>query len=92
MSFFVHRSMLTATMLPLVDTNVLLSNPKFEALYNDLCTNKLNKDGTSKLDVKAQREHDALQQVHDCHRMQMEKRNIRDLILTAGTGVTPGSS
>jgi hypothetical protein len=50
-------------MLPPVDPTVVASNPKFEALYRDLTTNKLNKDGSSKLDVKAQRERDTLREV-----------------------------
>ena len=50
-------------MLPPVDTSMLSSNPKFNALYNDLCTNKLNSDGTSKLEAKAQRERDAFKEV-----------------------------
>lgn len=50
-------------MLPLVDPDVRSSNPKFDALWNDLCNNKLNPDGTSKLDSKAQREHDSLSEV-----------------------------
>ena len=66
MLFFLHPSLLTATMLPPVDTRVLATNPKFEALYNDLCTNRLNQDGTSKLDAKAQKEHDTLQNVRSC--------------------------
>ncbi|KAK3696138.1 hypothetical protein LTR37_018109 [Vermiconidia calcicola] len=47
-------------MLPPVEKAVNSSNPKFEALYNDLCNNKLNIDGTSKLDAKAQKERDGL--------------------------------
>lgn len=54
---------LAQKMLPLVDPEVRSSNPKFDALYNDLCNNKLNADGTTKLDAKAQREHDSLSEV-----------------------------
>lgn len=50
-------------MLPPVDQNIRSANPKFDALYNDLCNNKLNPDGTTKLDAKAQRERDMLNQV-----------------------------
>ncbi|KAK1810436.1 hypothetical protein LTR12_015204 [Friedmanniomyces endolithicus] len=49
-----------AHMLPPVDASVVVANPKFEVLYRDLCANKLNENGTSKLDVKAQKERDAL--------------------------------
>ncbi|KAK0328067.1 hypothetical protein LTR82_001586 [Friedmanniomyces endolithicus] len=47
-------------MLPPVESSVLVTNPKFEVLYRDLCANKLDKNGTSKLDVKSQKERDAL--------------------------------
>jgi hypothetical protein len=50
-------------MLPPVDPIIVASNPKFEALYRDLTTNKLNKDGSSRLDVKAQKERDTLREV-----------------------------
>lgn len=50
-------------MLPPIDPAILSANPKFNALYSDLCNNKLNADGTSQLDAKAQRDHDALSQV-----------------------------
>ncbi|KAK0250331.1 hypothetical protein LTS09_014483 [Friedmanniomyces endolithicus] len=46
-------------MLPPVESSVLVTNPKFEVLYRDLCANKLDKNGTSKLDVKSQKERDA---------------------------------
>ncbi|KAM3415813.1 hypothetical protein BST61_g9322 [Cercospora zeina] len=42
-------------MLPLVESNV---DPKFDALYRDLCSNKLNADGTTKVDLKVQKERD----------------------------------
>ena len=48
-------------MLPPIDAAVLAANPKFDALYRDLCTNKLEQEGTTKLDAKSQREHDSLQ-------------------------------
>lgn len=50
-------------MLPPVDPATLSTNPKFNALYQDLYNNKLNADGTSKLDAKAQRERDGLGEV-----------------------------
>lgn len=50
-------------MLPLADTSVLGANPKFAALYRDLSSNKLNTDGTSKLDAKALKEREALEKV-----------------------------
>lgn len=43
-------------MLPPVDSGVLVANPKFDALYCDLCTNKLDIDGASRLDAKALKE------------------------------------
>lgn len=45
-------------MLPPVDISVTSGNPKFDSLYQDLCTNKLNPDGSSALDPKAQKERD----------------------------------
>lgn len=52
-------------MLPPVDPVVLSANPKFDALFNDLCKNKLNPDGSSRLDTKAQREHNTLSEVRN---------------------------
>lgn len=48
-------------MLPPVDPEVLSANPQFDALYRDLCSNKLEEDGTTKIDAKAQKERDAFQ-------------------------------
>ena len=45
-------------MLPPVNSTTLSANPKFETLYRDLCTNKLNPDGSSVLDDKVQKERD----------------------------------
>lgn len=45
-------------MLPPVDLTALSTNPRFETLYRDLCTNKLNPDGSSVLDDKVQKERD----------------------------------
>ena len=50
-------------MLPPLSPTVPSSNPKFGALYQDLCNNKLNSDGSTKLDAKAQRERDTLSEV-----------------------------
>ena len=50
-------------MLPPIDPDVRASNPKFDAMYNNLCNHKLNPDGTTKLDAKAQRERDTLSEV-----------------------------
>lgn len=51
-------------MLSPVDPTVLSNNPKFNAVYQDLCTNKLNPDGTSKiLDGKVLREREAFAEV-----------------------------
>jgi hypothetical protein len=52
-------------MLPPIDQEIRATNPKFDALYNDLCNNKLNADGSTNLDAKAQRERDILTEV--CH-------------------------
>ena len=59
-------------MLPPVDPEVLSNNPKFGALYNDLCTNKLNADGTSKTqDAKVLKEREAFAEVCDTPRRQL---------------------
>lgn len=50
-------------MFPPVDAATLAANPKFEALYHDICENKLNRDGTSKFDAKTQREREAFSEV-----------------------------
>ncbi|KAF2639138.1 hypothetical protein P280DRAFT_54665 [Massarina eburnea CBS 473.64] len=46
-------------MLPPVDPSVLQRNPNFEVLYKDLCTRKLNPDGSTR-DAKKQRIHDEI--------------------------------
>ncbi|KAK3067752.1 hypothetical protein LTR53_015180 [Teratosphaeriaceae sp. CCFEE 6253] len=63
-------------MLPPVDTHVLAANPKFAALYCDLCANKLDADGTSKLDARSQKDHDALQDELRRARLESAKRDI----------------
>ena len=62
------RHLVKPIMLPPIEPAVATANPKFDALYQDLCTNRLNTDGSSRLDAKAQKEHDALQHVGlSCH-------------------------
>jgi hypothetical protein len=51
-------------MLPPVESSVLASNPSFDVLYRDLCTNKLNIDGTTRTDAKQQKERDAFNEVY----------------------------
>ncbi|KAK3696035.1 hypothetical protein LTR37_018177 [Vermiconidia calcicola] len=63
-------------MLPPVESAVNSSNPKFEALYNDLCKNKLNTDGTTKLDAKAQKERDGLSEELRKARIDTAKRSL----------------
>ncbi|CAO2650858.1 Nn.00g091550.m01.CDS01 [Neocucurbitaria sp. VM-36] len=46
-------------MLPPVDPVVLQRNPNFEVLYKDLCSRKLNPDGSTR-DTKKQRIHDEI--------------------------------
>ncbi|KAF1836875.1 hypothetical protein BDW02DRAFT_637620 [Decorospora gaudefroyi] len=46
-------------MLPPVDPEVLQRNPNFEVLYADLCTRKLNPDGSTR-DTKRQRVNDEI--------------------------------
>lgn len=51
-------------MLPPVDTAVLDSSPKFNALYQDLCTNKLNPDGSTRVqDAKILKEREDFAEV-----------------------------
>lgn len=50
-------------MLPPVNASVLSANPKIDALYRDLCTNKLNADGSSKADGKTLKERDTVAEV-----------------------------
>jgi hypothetical protein len=50
-------------MLLAVNKEVLDGNPKFEALYRDLCNNKLQVDGTTKPDGAAQKDRDAFNEV-----------------------------
>ncbi|KAF2723979.1 hypothetical protein K431DRAFT_282244 [Polychaeton citri CBS 116435] len=57
-------------MLPPVTPAVLKANPRFEALYRDLCNNKLNKDGTTKLNEKAQKDCDIT--THDLRKLRIQ--------------------
>ncbi|KAF2478971.1 hypothetical protein BDY17DRAFT_313580 [Neohortaea acidophila] len=66
-------------MLALIDPNTLSSNPKFNALYSDLCSNKLNADGTSQLPAKAQRDRDAVG--HDLYKARVEAAKREMVIL-----------
>jgi len=50
-------------MLPPVDPSTLTANPRFNALYRDLCTNKLGPDGSTVLDQKALKERAGLETV-----------------------------
>lgn len=63
-------------MLPPVDPTALSANPRFETLYRDLCTNKLNPDGSSALDEKVQKERDIFATVSGARSL-----NIRGLHL-----------
>ncbi|KAF2765515.1 hypothetical protein EJ03DRAFT_385269 [Teratosphaeria nubilosa] len=63
-------------MLPPVDPNLLSANPQFGALYSDLCTNKLNEDGTSKLDVKAAKDRLSLEEDLRNLRLATAKREL----------------
>lgn len=49
-------------MLPPVDPSILQQNPNFSTLYKDLCTRKLNPDGSTR-DTKKQRIHDEIRTV-----------------------------
>lgn len=50
-------------MLPPVESAILAAYPKFQGLYRDLCTNKLNEDGSSKLDAKALKDRQGFENV-----------------------------
>lgn len=52
----------TVIMLPPMDPAVLERNPNFEILYKDLCTRKMNPDGSTR-DTKKQRVHDEIRRV-----------------------------
>jgi hypothetical protein len=52
-------------MLPAVALDVLSANPNFEAVYRDLCANKLNANATTRIDPKVQKERNAFDEVGD---------------------------
>lgn len=52
-------------MLVPIEPAIVSANPKFGALYGDLCANKLYANGTTKLDTKAQNDRDAFSKVCD---------------------------
>lgn len=63
-------------MLPPVDPEILSANPQFDALYRDLCTNKLEPDGTTKVDAKTQQERDAFKEDLRKARVAAAKQNL----------------
>lgn len=63
-------------MLPPVDSETLDANPKFDALYRDLCHNKLEPDGTSKADAKTQKEREAAAEELKKARTAAVKQNV----------------
>lgn len=66
-------------MLPPVDSTTLSANPRFETLYRDLCTNKLNPDGSSVLDAKVQKERDIFATVSEDHSsLRSKARSLND--------------
>ncbi|KAK5714617.1 hypothetical protein LTR15_010799 [Elasticomyces elasticus] len=68
-------------MLPPVDLHVLAVNPKFDTLYRDLCTTKLNEDATTQLDVKVKKEHDALQEeLRRTHLEEAKRDTVRTIL------------
>jgi len=70
-------------MLPPVDPAVLSANPRFNALYTDLCNNKLDPDGASRYDAKAQKEHDELSKVR-CTTTDVPRNNVPTLTFVTG--------
>jgi hypothetical protein len=63
-------------MLPPVDPTILSTNPRFETLYRDLCTNKLNPDGSSALDEKVQKERDIFATVSSDRSLRSERPHL----------------
>lgn len=57
------RPLSHSQMASFVDSEILSANPKFQALHRDVLINKLDSDGTTRLDVKAQKELDTSRQV-----------------------------
>jgi len=51
-------------MIPQPDLHVLTANPQFALLYKDLATNRLERNGSSRvLDVKAAKEREGFKEV-----------------------------
>ena len=59
-----------------VDPEVLSANPQFGALYRDLSANKLNEDGTTKVDAKTQKERDGFKEELRRVRVSNVKQNL----------------
>ena len=51
-------------MLPPIDPAISSSYPRFDALYRDLCTSKLNQYGATKPDAQTQKEQEAASEVN----------------------------
>lgn len=73
---FTPSSTNNTAMLPPVDPDTLENNPKFDALFRDLCTNKLDDDGATKLDAKTQQERDAFSEQLRKARVAVAKQNL----------------
>lgn len=74
---------LHSTMLPPTDPELLNANPQFDALYRDLCSNKLEADGTTKIDAKAQKERDNFKEELRKARVSTAKQNLIKSYLSA---------
>ncbi|KAF2185252.1 hypothetical protein K469DRAFT_165170 [Zopfia rhizophila CBS 207.26] len=75
-------------MLPPIHPSTLERNPGFDVLYKDLCTRKLNPDGSTR-DTKKQRIHDEIRRNLDTVRVELAKsqiliRTLADLPSKAG--------
>lgn len=77
------QQQLLSTMLPPVDPGILSANPQFDALYRDLCSNRLEADGTTKIDPKAQKERDAFKGELRKARVSAAKQNLIKSYLSA---------
>lgn len=77
------QQQLPSTMLPPVDPEILSANPQFDALYRDLCSNKVEEDGTTKIDAKAQKERDAFKEDLRKARVSAAKQNLIKSYLSA---------
>ncbi|KAF1821029.1 uncharacterized protein K489DRAFT_263301 [Dissoconium aciculare CBS 342.82] len=70
-------------MLPPVESSVLASNPSFDVLYRDLCTNKLNVDGTTRTDAKQYKERESFNEDLRRARILVAKKNLIQTYLPA---------